>query len=119
MTSTARRTDSPLELRASLSVASLFALRMLGPFHPAVFAVHAQHLPGGDSRTLVGSALGAYGSRRGYWQIPTEWPPTARPSAVIVIGLLLFAPAASAAWAEHGGRDPGRSLQGAGAIAAR
>src|SRR5438046_2361902 len=46
---------SPLELRASLSLASLFALRMLGLFLILpVFAVHAHRLSGGDSHTLVG-----------------------------------------------------------------
>ena len=40
---------SPLELRASLSLASLFALRMLGLFLILpVFAVHARQLEGGD-----------------------------------------------------------------------
>jgi type III secretory pathway component EscT len=46
-------------MRGSLSLASLFALRMLGLFLILpVFAVHAPQLAGGDSLTLVGLALG-------------------------------------------------------------
>src|SRR5260221_1157105 len=62
---------SPLELRASLSLASLLALRMLGLFLilPA-FAVHAHRLSGGDSQTLVGMALGVYGLSQAILQIP-------------------------------------------------
>ena len=51
---------TPLELRAGLSLASIFALRMLGLFLILpVFAVAAGHLPGGDNLTLVGSAAWA------------------------------------------------------------
>ena len=43
---------SSLEIRASLSLASLFALRMLGLFLILpVFAVHAHQFSGGDSLT--------------------------------------------------------------------
>ncbi len=70
MTSPAGRM-SPLELRASLSLASLFALRMLGLFLILpVFAVHAGHLAGGGDQTLVGLALGIYGLTQGILQIP-------------------------------------------------
>ena len=84
---------SPLELRASLSLASLFALRMLGLFLILpVFAVHARHLPGGDSQTLVGIALGAYGLTQGILQIPYGMASDRYGrKRVIVIGLLLFA----------------------------
>ena len=63
---------SPLELRGSLSLASLFALRMLGLILILpVFAVHARQIEGGDSQTLVGMALGAYGLTHGLLQIPS------------------------------------------------
>jgi MFS family permease len=113
---------SPLELRASLSLASLFALRMLGLFLILpVFAVHAQHLPGGESRTLVGIALGTYGLTQGILQIPygvaSDHYGRKR---VIVIGLLLFALGSFvAAWGPNiAVVIIGRALQGAGAIAA-
>ena len=52
---------SPVELRASFSLASIFALRLFGMFVILpVFALHAQGRPGW-TLTLVGVALGAYG----------------------------------------------------------
>ena len=113
---------SALELRASLSLASLFALRMLGLFLILpVFAVHAGQLAGGESQTLVGLALGTYGLTQGILQIPYGMASDryGRKRA-IVVGLLLFALGSFvAAWAS----DIhvvilGRALQGAGAIAA-
>lgn len=113
---------SPLELRASLSLASLFALRMLGLFLILpVFAVHAQHLPGGDSQTLVGVALGIYGLTQGVLQIPYGMASDRHGrKRVIVIGLLVFALGSLvAAWGPNiGVVILGRALQGAGAIAA-
>src|SRR3989442_854318 len=62
---------SPFELRASLSLASLFALRMLGLFLILpVFAVHAPQLAGGSDLALVGVALGVYGLTQAILQIP-------------------------------------------------
>lgn len=113
---------SPLELRASLSLASLFALRMLGLFLILpVFAVHARYLPGGDSQTLVGIALGAYGLTQGILQIPYGMASDHYGrKRIIVIGLLLFALGSFvAAWGPNiGVVILGRALQGAGAIAA-
>ena len=93
MTSPLSGRMSRFELRASLSLASLFALRMLGLFLILpVFAVHAQHLPGGDSQTLVGIALGVYGLTQGMLQIPYGMASDRYGrKRVIVIGLLLFA----------------------------
>jgi MFS family permease len=113
---------SPLELRASLSLASLFALRMLGLFLILpVFAVHARHLPGGDSQTLVGIALGAYGLTQGILQIPYGMASDSYGrKRVIVVGLLLFALGSFvAAWGPNiAVVILGRCLQGAGAISA-
>ena len=61
---------TPAELRAGVSLASIFALRMLGLFLILpVFSVFAQTLPGGDNLTLVGFALGAYGLTQALFQI--------------------------------------------------
>ena len=113
---------SPFEMRASLSLASLFALRMLGLFLILpVFAVHAQHLTGGDSQTLVGVALGIYGLTQGILQIPYGMASDRYGrKRVIVIGLLLFALGSFiAAWASDIHMVIlGRAIQGAGAIAA-
>ena len=113
---------SPLELRASLSLASLFALRMLGLFLILpVFAVHAQHLPGGESQTLIGIALGAYGLTQGILHVPYGMASDRYGrKRTIVVGLLLFAAGSFvAAWGPNiAVVIAGRALQGAGAIAA-
>ena len=81
------------EVRASASLASIFALRMLGLFLILpVFSVHARSIPGGDSPALVGLALGIYGLTQGVLQIPfgvasDRWGR----KPVIVAGLVLFA----------------------------
>src|SRR5213596_3156296 len=113
---------SPLELRASLSLASLFALRMLGLFLILpVFAVHAHRLSGGDSHTLVGMALGVYGLTQAILQIPYGMASDRYGrKRVIVIGLLVFALGSFlAAWASDiQWVILGRAMQGAGAISA-
>jgi len=113
---------SPEERRAGASLASIFALRMLGLFLILpVFSVYARTLPGGDSLTLVGLALGAYGLTQAVFQIPYGiasdlWGR----KPVIVFGLLLFAFGSFvAAWApDMNWIIAGRVLQGMGAISA-
>jgi len=110
------------ERRAGVSLAAIFALRMLGLFLILpVFAVFAQGLPGGESLALVGFALGAYGLTQAMFQIPfgmasDRWGR----KPVIVFGLLLFALGSFvAAWApDMHWVVIGRILQGAGAISA-
>ena len=113
---------SPTELRASLSLASIFGLRMLGMFVILpVFAIYAEHLKGGDNLTLVGVALGAYGLTQAILQIPFGWMSDRfGRKPVIYIGLAIFAVGSFvAAFAD----DIyivilGRVLQGSGAISA-
>lgn len=112
---------SPLELRAALSLASLFALRMLGLFLILpVFAIHAKSLPGYDIGK-VGIALGIYGLTQGILQIPygiasDRWGR----KPVIIAGLLIFAAGSfvAAAPGDIWQVMLGRALQGAGAISA-
>src|SRR5258705_11982801 len=69
--STARM--SPRELRASLSLASIFGLRLFGMFIILpVFALWAEGRPGW-SLQLAGIAMGAYGLTQGILQIPYGW----------------------------------------------
>ncbi|MBE0626369.1 MAG: MFS transporter [Burkholderiales bacterium] len=113
---------SPLEIRASLSLASIFALRMLGLFLILpVFAVHAAHLKGGDNHTLVGIALGTYGLTQGMLQIPYGMASDRYGrKRIIILGLILFA--LGSFIAAMGNNIyviiAGRALQGAGAISA-
>jgi MFS family permease len=111
-----------LELRAGASLASIFALRMLGLFLILpVFAVSARKLPGGDNLTLIGIALGAYGLTQAALQLPFGMASDRYGrKRVIVIGLLIFA---AGSFVAALAQDIwftifGRALQGAGAISA-
>lgn len=113
---------SPEERRAGASLASIFALRMLGLFLILpVFSVYAKTLPGGDNLALVGFALGAYGLTQAFFQIPYGIASDIfGRKQVIVVGLLVFALGSFvAAWApDMTWIIVGRVLQGAGAISA-
>ncbi|MBM3387438.1 MAG: MFS transporter, partial [Betaproteobacteria bacterium] len=62
---------TPLERRASASLAAIFALRMLGLFLVLpVFALEARKYPGGDDPMLLGLAMGIYGLTQGLLQLP-------------------------------------------------
>jgi MFS family permease len=113
---------TPTEVRSSLSLASIFALRMLGMFLILpVFAVHATTLPGGNSATLVGLALGIYGLAQSFGHIPLGVASDKYGrKRIIIIGLILFALGsfiAAAATSIHW-IIVGRAVQGAGAISA-
>jgi MFS family permease len=111
---------NPTELRAGISLAGVFGLRMLGLFLILpVFAVHAPQLAGGDDLTLVGIALGAYGLSQAFLQIPfgaasDRWGR----KRVIYVGLVVFAAGSflAAAATDIWTAIAGRTLQGAGAI---
>ncbi|MCG2576322.1 MFS transporter [Dechloromonas sp. XY25] len=113
---------SPEERRAGASLASIFALRMLGLFLILpVFSVYAKTLPGGDNLALVGFALGAYGLTQAVFQIPYGIASDIfGRKQVIVVGLLIFALGSFvAAWApDMNWIIAGRVLQGMGAISA-
>jgi MFS family permease len=109
-----------MELRAGASLASLFALRMLGLFLILpVFAVHAPRLAGGDNLTLVGIALGAYGLAQAFLQIPFGMASDRfGRKPVIAFGLVVFALGSflAASATDIYVAIAGRLLQGAGAI---
>ncbi|HEX8882959.1 MAG TPA: MFS transporter, partial [Noviherbaspirillum sp.] len=113
---------SRTEVRASASLAAIFALRMLGLFLILpVFSVHARSMPGGDNATLIGLALGVYGLTQSFGQIPFGIASDRYGrKRIIIIGLLLFAIGSFiAAMASHiGWVIVGRAIQGAGAISA-
>lgn len=109
-----------LERRASVGLAGIYGLRMLGLFIILpIFALYAEKLPGGESHLLIGMALGAYGLTQAILQIPAGWMSDRYGrKPVIYAGLILFAigsfVAASADniyWI-----IAGRVIQGAGAI---
>ena len=113
---------TPHERRASLSLAGLFAMRMLGLFLVLpVFALEAAHYSGGDHAAKVGLAMGIYGLVQACLQIPMgaasdRWGR----KPVLVLGLLIFAlgSAIAASATSIDGLLVGRAIQGAGAISA-
>ena len=111
-----------LELRASFSLASIFALRMLGLFLILpVFAIEASKLPGGDDPALIGLTMGIYGLTQAMLQflygLASDRFGRKR---VIAFGLLLFAAGSflAALAPTLGWLAVGRALQGAGAVSA-
>lgn len=110
----------PAERRATAGLALVYGLRMLGLFVILpVFALYVSELPGGESKTMVGLALGAYGLTQALLQIPFGWwSDRIGRKPVIYFGLLLFA-AGSAVAALASNMHVmllGRVMQGAGAI---
>ncbi len=115
--------DTPMtsaELRASLSLAGIYMLRMLGLFMILpVFSIYARHLEG-STPALIGLAISAYGLTQALLGIPYGlWSDHVGRKKVIAFGLLIFAigsivaAQADSIW----GVILGRSIQGAGAVA--
>jgi MFS family permease len=111
-----------LELRASFSLASIFALRMLGLFLILpVFAIEAARYPGGDDTAMVGLTMGIYGLTQAMLQFLYGLASDRfGRKKVIVFGLLVFAAGSLVAalaptltWLAIG-----RAVQGAGAVSA-
>jgi MFS family permease len=110
-----------IERRAGLSLALIYAFRMLGLFMiMPVFALYAEQLPN-TTPLLTGLALGVYGLTQALLQIPFGMlSDRIGRKPVILGGLMIFALGSLvAAYAEtiHG-IILGRALQGSGAIAA-
>jgi MFS family permease len=113
---------TPVERRASASLATIFAARMLGLFLVLpVFALEAARYPGGGDAAMVGLAMGIYGLTQGLLQIPFGMASDKfGRKRVIVLGLVIFAAGSlvAAAAPTLGWLIAGRSLQGAGAVSA-
>lgn len=113
---------TPAELRATMSLASIYGLRMLGMFLILpIFAIYAATLPNQPSGFMVGLALGAYGLTQALLQLPFGMASDKYGrKPVIYIGLGIFAlgsmVAALAMTIE--GVIIGRAIQGAGAVSA-
>ncbi|WP_317963454.1 MFS transporter [Methylocaldum szegediense] len=115
--------DTPMtraETRASLSLAAIYMLRMLGMFLVLpVLSVFARELPDATPQ-LVGFAISAYGLTQAIFQIPFGlWSDRYGRKRLIVLGLLLFAAGSALAALSDSiyGIIAGRALQGAGAVA--
>lgn len=111
-----------LEIRNSLVLSAIFALRMLGLFIILpVFSIYAQSLPGNISPSMVGWVMGIYGLVQACLHIPLGMlSDRIGRKPVIVGGLILFiAGGLVAALSDSlAGIALGRAIQGAGAISA-
>ena len=109
------------EKRAGISLALIYAFRMLGLFLILpVFALYAEDLPEATPM-LIGLALGIYGFTQAMLQIPFGMlSDRVGRKPVIAAGLLIFAAGSLLAASSDSiyGIIAGRALQGAGAIAA-
>ncbi|MES2547299.1 MAG: MFS transporter [Pseudomonadota bacterium] len=113
---------TPTELRSTISLASIYGLRMLGMFLILpIFSVYAETLKGGSNHTLIGLALGAYGLTQVLLQLPFGIASDKYGrKKVIYIGLVLFiiGSVVAALASDIYMVIVGRAIQGAGAVSA-
>ena len=113
---------SALERRSSVTLASIYGLRMLGLFLILpVFSIYARGLPDGDDHFLVGLALGIYGLTQAALQIPFGLASDRfGRKPVMIVGMAIFALGSFVAGGAHTLMTivVGRAVQGAGAISA-
>lgn len=111
---------TPTELRASLGLAGIYMLRMMGLFLILpVFSLYARQLPDATP-FLIGLAISMYGLTQAVCQIPFGlWSDRVGRKSVITLGLLLFAAGSVVAANSESiyGIIAGRAIQGAGAVA--
>ncbi len=110
------------ELRASISLASIYGLRMLGMFLILpIFAIYATQYAGGNNSMLVGAALGAYGLTQALFQLPFGMASDKfGRKKLIYIGLIMLVMGSivAALATDITTVIIGRALQGAGAVSA-
>ncbi|WP_054180471.1 MFS transporter [Trabulsiella odontotermitis] len=112
---------TPVELRATWGLGTVFSMRMLGMFMVLpVLTTYGMALQGA-SQALIGIAIGIYGLMQAIFQIPFGLlSDRIGRKPLIVSGLLVFAFGSVIAALSHSiwGVILGRALQGSGAIAA-
>jgi MFS family permease len=113
---------TPAELRATLSLASIYGLRMLGMFLILpIFAIYAATLPDKPSGLMVGLALGAYGLTQALLQLPFGMASDKygrKPMIYIGLGIFAIGSMVAALAMNIEGVIIGRAIQGAGAVSA-
>jgi MFS family permease len=115
-------TMSSIEVRATVSLASIYGLRMLGMFLILpIFAIYASTLPEKPSSLMIGLALGAYGLTQALFQLPFGMASDKfGRKPMIYIGLAIFAVGSMVAALAINIETIiiGRAIQGAGAVSA-
>jgi MFS family permease len=113
---------TPVEMRATVSLASIYGLRMFGMFSILpIFAIYASTLPGNPNSLMIGIALGAYGLTQALFQLPFGMASDKYGrKPVIYVGLAIFAIGSMVAALAMNveGIILGRAIQGAGAVSA-
>lgn len=113
---------TPVEMRATLSLASIYGLRMFGMFSILpIFAIYASTLPDNPSALMIGLALGAYGLTQALFQLPFGMASDKfGRKPMIYLGLAIFAIGSMVAALAMNieGVIIGRAIQGAGAVSA-
>lgn len=113
---------TPLEIRATTSLASIYGLRMFGMFSILpIFAIYAASFPEQPSPFMIGLALGAYGLTQALFQLPFGMASDKYGrKPMIYLGLAIFAVGSMVAALAMNieGVILGRALQGAGAVSA-
>jgi MFS family permease len=113
---------SSQERKASISLASIYGLRMLGMFLILpIFAIYATQYQGGDNSIMVGAALGAYGLTQALFQLPFGMASDKfGRKKMIYIGLLMLVVGSiiAALATDITMVIIGRAIQGAGAVSA-
>ena len=113
---------TPDERRSAFSLASIYAMRMLGLFMVMpVFMLEARHYEGGADLSAVGLAMGVYGLVQAVLQIPFGMAAdrVGRKRVIYIgLGLLALGSLVGAMATSVTGLALGRALQGGGAISA-
>jgi MFS family permease len=116
-----QRGMNKVEKRTAMSLAAIFAMRMIGLFMILpVFSLYAEELSG-STPFLIGLAISAYGLTQAVFQIPFGlMSDRFGRKRMILVGLALFAAGSVVAALSSSieGVILGRALQGSGAIAA-
>ena len=110
------------ERKASISLASIYGLRMLGMFLILpIFAIYATHYQGGNNIQLVGMALGAYPLAQALFQLPYGMASDkfGRKNMIVIGLVMLIIGSIVVAMADNIYMVIlGRAIQGAGAVSA-
>ncbi len=122
ITEVASEAMTPVEMRATMSLASIYGLRMFGMFSILpIFAIYASTLPEKPSSLMIGLALGAYGLTQALFQLPFGMASDKfGRKPVIYLGLAIFAIGSMVAALAPNIEIIilGRVIQGAGAVSA-